>query len=350
MKQFTLYYATLLLICFYFLPTVLNAQIGEFEGDVRISNGTATLEFYDTGDDRLKGLIRENSSNIYLEALRGDLRFATGNSGTPTTRMYIEGSTGHIGIGIANPAAKLGIGHNSNLSSAHMQLIETTPNDYSRIKFTNSGSVGNDFWDIAGRANGNNAFVDGAQNSRLNFYYKFKDGGEGHDYLSISPFNFFGEHLALFKFRGNLNPVKDNLYTIGTGSLRWSTVYAQNGTIQTSDIRMKKNIETIPYGLSELMELNPVTYQWKNIKNKKQQIGLIAQDVLQVIPEAVYATETVIDPDTGASFEKEVETMGMNYSTLIPVLIKSIQEQQEIINRLITKNDDLNKRLSNLEK
>lgn len=116
---------------------------------------------------------------------------------------------------------------------------------------------------------------------------------------------------------GHLSPGTDNTYDLGTAALRWDDVYATNGTIQTSDIRLKKNITQLNYGLAETMQLRPVSYQWKN--NDKQKIGLVAQEVLEIIPEIVNIGDD------------ENKMLGLNYSELTAVLIKAIQEQQQMI-------------------
>ena len=67
------------------------------------------------------------------------------------------------------------------------------------------------------------------------------------------------------------------------------------------------------------MKLRPVSYTWKKFPEKGTRIGFIAQEVKEIFPEAVV---------TGTDVDK---TMGINYSDLIPVLTKAIQEQQKII-------------------
>jgi hypothetical protein len=120
------------------------------------------------------------------------------------------------------------------------------------------------------------------------------------------------------RIRGNILPDADNTYIFGNGFFRWSSVWSTNGSIQTSDANLKTNIQALPYGLNEVMQLNPVLYNWKEEPNSKKEVGLLAQDVLKLIPEAV------VVPEDGSA-------MGMNYSELIPVLIKAIQEQQKEI-------------------
>ncbi|MFT3935865.1 MAG: tail fiber domain-containing protein [Chitinophagaceae bacterium] len=117
-----------------------------------------------------------------------------------------------------------------------------------------------------------------------------------------------------------LVPGQDNTYTDGTSANRWSAIYATNGTIQTSDIRLKKNIEPLYYGLKEVLKLQPVTYDWKD-NSGKNKIGLIAQDVRKVIPQVVVGDESK-------------ENIGMNYAELVPVLINSIKELNKKVEAL----------------
>jgi hypothetical protein len=126
---------------------------------------------------------------------------------------------------------------------------------------------------------------------------------------------------VLFVGASEFDPVNDNSTRLGSSVNRWSKVYAVNGTIQTSDRRLKKEINNITYGLNTVMKLRPVTYKWKK-GNQNVNLGLIAQEVQKVIPEVV---------DVG---DDENKTLGMKYTELIPVLIKGMQEQQKEITEL----------------
>jgi len=119
----------------------------------------------------------------------------------------------------------------------------------------------------------------------------------------------------------SLRPVSDNFTSLGTSTRRWTKVYALNGTIQTSDRRMKKDINIISYGLNTIMKLHPVSYKWKK-GNQDVNLGLIAQEVQKLIPEMV---------DVGTN---KAKTLGLKYTELIPVLIKATQEQQKEITEL----------------
>lgn len=144
---------------------------------------------------------------------------------------------------------------------------------------------------------------------------------------------------------GNLvAPDVDNALSLGGASNRWTAVWAVDGTINTSDARMKKGITNLNYGLSQIMQLRPVSFQWKDRKDGQLNLGLIAQEVEQVIPEAVVKAKD------------ETTTMGLNYSSIVPVLIKAVQEQQTTLERkdaeikaVRAENEALNQRLAAIE-
>ena len=131
--------------------------------------------------------------------------------------------------------------------------------------------------------------------------------------------------------RGDLRPTSDNTYDLGTSALRWDDVYATNGTINTSDRRDKENIQELNYGLKEIMQLKPVKFNWKSGYNRDNKIGLIAQDLLEVIPEVVKTRDFEMQEDGVTVLEVELKRLGVYYSDLIPVLIQAIQEQQNTI-------------------
>jgi hypothetical protein len=60
----------------------------------------------------------------------------------------------------------------------------------------------------------------------------------------------------------NTYPLNDNSIALGTGSNRWTAVYAVNGTIQTSDPTLKTDIQPLPEALPLLAAVNPVTFRW----------------------------------------------------------------------------------------
>jgi hypothetical protein len=93
-----------------------------------------------------------------------------------------------------------------------------------------------------------------------------------------------------------------------------------------SDIRLKKNINTITYGLNTVSALNPVKFNWADgfdlIEADKILLGFIAQEVQTVIPEAVESFGSNVDLN-GTTIEN---TLRVNEKFIIPVLVKAIQE------------------------
>jgi hypothetical protein len=110
----------------------------------------------------------------------------------------------------------------------------------------------------------------------------------------------------------------------GTGSR--AVLADANGVLSApvSDISVKENINTIGYGLNEILKMNPVWFdyndEYKNYGEGRQN-GNIAQEMEAIIPEAVFTT-----PSTGK--------MGINYDQLHAVYIKAIQELKAEIDAL----------------
>lgn len=142
-------------------------------------------------------------------------------------------------------------------------------------------------------------------------------------------------------FNAGLFPDSDGSFNLGNSSFRWNAVWSQDGTINTSDRREKENIQDLNYGLKEVLRLDPVRFQWKNNPQQGEKLGLIAQDLFKVIPEVVKTHEFVSINEEGTLQKKELDRLGVYYSDLIPVLIKAVQEQQEIIQKQQTKIETL---------
>ncbi len=115
----------------------------------------------------------------------------------------------------------------------------------------------------------------------------------------------------------------------------WDDVVALE-YITFSDRNTKDEVKSISHGLSDIMKLRPVSYRYKKevSADDKIKLGLIAQEVEEVIPEAVVNDDVDVDAETGEKIITKGQYKGMNYDQLIPVLIKAVQEQQAIIEDL----------------
>ena len=107
-----------------------------------------------------------------------------------------------------------------------------------------------------------------------------------------------------------------------------------------SDERLKESIELIPNALDKVMSLRGVTYQPNKIAEslgykKQNEVGVLAQDVEKVLPEAVKPA-----PFDIMLFENtEISRSGENYKTvqyekLVPLLIEAIKELNKEIQQL----------------
>jgi hypothetical protein len=163
-----------------------------------------------------------------------------------------------------------------------------------------------------------------------------------------------------------VQPFVDNTLWMGAPGRRWSLIYAVNGTIQTSDARVKKNVADSVLGLDFINGLRPVSYQWLNDGNvvtreptgevedvpgyidpdgtvvppttrpvlqqvitptpgTQTHFGLVAQEVRQ----AVLAVGVAIDTFGGFVPPHKADPeglFGLNYGEFIAPLIKAVQE------------------------
>ena len=111
-------------------------------------------------------------------------------------------------------------------------------------------------------------------------------------------------------------------FTYSTGSFNDLTVRANlevQGTItETSSIAFKENVLTLDSQLDKVLSLRPVSYN--KIYSSNYEVGLIAEEVAKIIPEVVTEGNTSIQ-----------------YTRLVPSLIKSIQELHDEVKELKAK-------------
>lgn len=152
--------------------------------------------------------------------------------------------------------------------------------------------------------------VDGNTNEQCVF------GGDGHDAVAVGTLN-ASVHFA--DMRNTTVP-----WSIAPAdAAAWLTVYCRN-VIEVSDARAKTEVHSIRGALAQVAQLRGVRYQWAAAGARAQdgeRLGLIAQEVQQVVPQAVTSGER------GA---------GISYSSLVPLLIEAIKELREQVQGLQT--------------
>lgn len=154
--------------------------------------------------------------------------------------------------------------------------------------------------------------------------------------IGIGDVEFIQDEFSRLRTNSSLDPTSHLVYDLGySPSLNaWDDIFADD-YITISDKRLKKEIRELHYGLSEILALKTYSYILKNDPFNEVKLGLSAQNLLQHIPETVKVSNYISDPKNEEEFVKEeLRFYGVKYDLLIPVLVKSIQEQQEIIDAL----------------
>jgi hypothetical protein len=133
-----------------------------------------------------------------------------------------------------------------------------------------------------------------------------------------------------------LSSPTDKLH-VKDGNIRTNGCLIGSNLACPSDARLKEDIHTLDHALDRVGRLRGVEYLWRDEVRKKQslpegpQVGLIAQEVQEVVPQAV------IEGSDGY--------LTVDYSRLVPLLIEAVKEQQRTISQLSERVNDLQKKL-----
>ena len=101
--------------------------------------------------------------------------------------------------------------------------------------------------------------------------------------------------------------------------------FSANGIIDTSDERLKTDIEPIQHALDKLHAIHGVTYRWNEDTDTTRLAGVLAQHVQRVLPEAV---------SVRADDVLEGGRLGVHPMGLIGLLVAAVQELEERVARL----------------
>ncbi len=271
------------------------------------------------------------TENFSASAKGTKLRFQTTANGTNTEveRMVIQ-HNGYVGIGTPNPSAPMHIAISGGaVGTPSSRLAQYSNSTYSWELRVGGGNgwlawvpdvASNRRWQINNETGTTvfNVNVGAPENS-------FFMAGTGH--LEIG----FGAGVTR---RINL---PNNAANDGRGRAEtWETY---------SDGRVKSEQQTIEYGLSEVLKMQPKSYLHHNSlftenginisEEKTKRIGFIAQELYEIIPEVVSKPE-----------DESTDLWSMSYEKLVPVLVKAIQEQQEIIDTMKNENIEVKTELT----
>jgi hypothetical protein len=276
---------------------------------VTSSSATADFQIYNT----------YNARSIFSMSSGGLININSDFAGYGTF-----GSFGQLCItGVTDTAKRLAIGYNTSANVGFIQAMQNGTT-YTPLLLNSSGGnvlIGTTTDDTSNKlqVNGSvsitgNSFLTGYMRSNTGYETRI-DGSSG-----ITP-SFYLSNVANSRVWNIQLGASNELTTWYFDGSSWSAKGYQttSGVWTNSDIRKKKDIEDLNYGLDEILKLKPKKYKYihdiDNKLNGKKDMGFIAQEVIDIIPEAV-----------GSYIENDTEFLSMSYANLVPILVKAIQE------------------------
>jgi len=246
--------------------------------------GSNALYLYNTDNTTISAILNGGASGV------GDMSFYTGGS-----QKMILNSSGNVGIGTSSPNGKFNV--------------------------SNGGAEGIEFWVQSATATNLMQSYNRSTSAWNSLEYKAADHifyGSGTERMRITS----GGDVCINTttssgYKLNVNG-SSSFGSVYVGSLGTGLVYSSSGTLTStnpSDERLKDNINDINWGLSDILKLRPVSYHWKNDKiNQGIQFGFIAQEVQEVMPEAI------------KEFGEDVKYLGLEKDAIYAALVNAIKE------------------------
>ena len=309
-----------------------------------------------------------NGVSLFSDAA-GKLAFYDQNAGV--TRLTLD-SSGNLGIGTTSPNTKLELRKDTTTAGSEPNILLN--NRGTNTTYTTAHSVGGiygaSFRDIRdpGYIAGINFYRDsasgGVNSSGSILFYTLSDAGtlaelkasermrlDSSGNLLVGTTSTLGAGVVLSPsasaplvgVTGSASSGGSTytLYSTGASAYRFYVDFGGNINATSivitaiSDQRLKENVRDIDTGLDAIMALKPRRFDWKEGKgqDKKDVAGFIAQEFETVFPECVGTSKAGADG---------IEYKNINHETLIPTLVKAIQEQQAIINQLKARLDAAN--------
>jgi hypothetical protein len=283
-----------------------------------------------------------NGNTLYLNYWGGAVRIGN-RSGAPNPAVYAN-TTGQVGIG--NTTTQAGFALTINPFATGGALYINDPGVGNLGLGTKSGSTGEGFRMNISSTTNPNAAIRGHTN------------GNGFGVLAeaTGPSGFGAEAYSSQSY---------GLWA-GTGD---ATTYAayfsgdvfSSGEYLGSDEKLKQNIKDFSGAMDIITRLHPRQYEFRKDENYQimnlpqgTHFGLIAQDVEKLLPNLVKETKFFTSKSNPSRSEElkntpDIEFKALNYTELIPVIIKGMQEQQQIIHDLQQKNDQLQQQMNELK-
>ncbi len=293
-------------------------------GDLNLNAGNS----YSSGGG-IAGDVNIRAGYNTLGATTASVKVYTGN----TERMRIA-SSGDVGIGTDSPVNKLGIEvpSNSNTKAINIYSKNTSPNSYtsigsqysisnayveSEIRFGNETQNGGGSYlgFVAGGSNtGNTEKMRISSQGDIGFNTTFADPDADCLFIEAQ------DNYALYS--GSDGTGGSNHIVFGNAN-SWIGSITTNGSTTTynttSDYRLKEDLQDFA-GLDMVSKIPVYDFKWKT--DESRSYGVMAHELQEVLPDAV-------------SGEKDAEEMqSVDYSKIVPLLVKSIQELKAEVDKL----------------
>jgi hypothetical protein len=304
----------------------LGIGISEPNADAKLHVvGTATLgQMIIAPNESVNGddseiFLAEDKDATYGMSLKydgGDNKlYVFGKSGATTygPHLTISNNASNVGIGTSNPVNPLHIEDVSTASFQAVAALHSETGDTAGIKLRERATDEYGF-DIYHDGSGNMLVFEGIGLSGVS---------EGN-HLTISRTN--GEITLPAVYEDQVGATYSNLYIDNTGKI---------GGISSS-IKYKKNIIDME-DISWIHQLRPVNFAYKNDPDNLKQYGLIAEEVEKVKKDFVI-------------YNREGQLESVHYDRFVPVLIKTVQDQEKKINKQQAEIDQLKKELQEIKK
>jgi hypothetical protein len=300
--------------------------------------GRATKVLFRNGNLNLAGIAGVYTGFNGAGDIAGALAFGTQTNvaGGITERMRID-SSGNVGIGTSSPVVPLDVVSPSNAIGA--QIRGRTSDNISILRFVNN--VSNvEYARIQAQSDAVsiNAVVNGPLIMATNNAERARIDSSGNLLVGKTSDSNSAAGVVVANASGTIGTIKNVKTASGTynsllnyhnGTYVGGVDYSNTATSfpTSSDIRLKKDIVDAPSASAKIEQVRVVSHGWKH-DEAVVEFGVIAQELYTVAPQAVTA---------GDDNEEVEKTWSVDYSKLVPLLIKAHQEQQVMIEELKAK-------------
>jgi len=285
-------------------PNILTATVGGNVG-IGVTSPTTTLDARGSG-------ATSNPATSGTTVSTGT-RFRLGSSTNATAVLDFGISTGGKSWLQATDKSDLSTGYNFliNPNGGNVGIGTTSPQRPLHVNGTEGVAR------FTSTASGNNGFEVGIGTSSQAFLWQSENA-----HMEFATNNV--ERMRITS-TGTIFMYGLGGYTSSNADVRYATS-SKELYYQTSSKRYKTNIVNLENSLDKIDSLRPVRYV--DINTKEPACGLIAEETVEIIPEVVFTKEI-------EGFD-EPQVEGINYSDLVPFLIKSIQELKAEVELLKT--------------